>query len=375
MGEGGINLAISLIQALYDSQAQLPVDEEFYKDTIEDIQYFDISSQVYYLLKQQGKIEKTPTFFQEKLKEKYTKALYQNLFIKNQTELLLNQFEQLGIEVIPLKGTRFAERYFGHVGARWTSDIDLLIKPNDLDKATHCIQNLGFSADPKDIPSNFNLSFNKELPHSPIPLMVELHWSLLDERTTNFNIKEIWNQAVLVEDYKCVKELSDHHTFYMITLHGWRHNMDSLKYFIDIIQLIHFLRGKMDYSALFRKAAEDKTLKRMVRTLSIVYKQFPHLEAVISLPKKTTVFWKYETFRYRQQRSIIKYIDFVDYQFLSYDSVRDRLVEIVRWILSSNSYVVAELGVNSVQKPFLFNYFRLVRKRCIGFIRSVLRFN
>jgi hypothetical protein len=366
-------LAISFIQALYDSQAPLPSDEAFYKKAMEDILFFDISSQAYYLLKQQGKLEKTPLFFQEKLKEKYTEALYQSLFIKNQTELLLQELDRIGIEVIPLKGTRFAEKYFGHVGARRTSDIDLLIKINDMDKAIACIQNLGFIADPKNIPSNFNLSFNKALPHSPIPLMVELHWSLLDEKTTTFNIEEIWNQVVPVEGYNRVKELSDQHTFYMITLHGWRHNMDSLKYFIDIIQLIHLFGEQLDYNASFRKAAQDKTLKRMIRTLSIVYDQFPHLEKINSLPKRTKVFWEYETFRYRQQRSFSKYIDFVDYQFLSYDSVRDRLLEIVRWVLPPKTYVVAELGTNSLQKPVLINFMNLVKKRCFNFIRTVLR--
>ncbi len=43
----------------------------------------------------------------------------------------------------------------------------------------------------------------------------------------------MWNDSSTIEGYQHVRELSDLHTFYMICLHGWRHNLDSLKYFID----------------------------------------------------------------------------------------------------------------------------------------------
>ena len=70
------------------------------------------------LFSQQGKLEHTPTYFQQTLNEKYQMALYQNIFIKSQTEQLLQLFEECKIDVIPLKGTMFAEKYFHHLGAQ-----------------------------------------------------------------------------------------------------------------------------------------------------------------------------------------------------------------------------------------------------------------
>jgi hypothetical protein len=87
-----------------------------------------ISPQVYFLLKEHGKLDETPDFFHNQLKENYKKVFFQNLFIKSQLELLLQDFENKGIDVIPLKGVYFAEKYFGNIGARRTSDIDLLIR-------------------------------------------------------------------------------------------------------------------------------------------------------------------------------------------------------------------------------------------------------
>jgi hypothetical protein len=35
---------------------------------------------------------------------------------------------QIEVEAGPLKGVTFAEKYFGHIGARGSSDIDLFIR-------------------------------------------------------------------------------------------------------------------------------------------------------------------------------------------------------------------------------------------------------
>ena len=55
-------------------------------------------------------------------------ALYQNIFIKSQTEQLLQLFEERKIDVIPLKGTMFCGKVLSIIlEHRPTSDIDLLV--------------------------------------------------------------------------------------------------------------------------------------------------------------------------------------------------------------------------------------------------------
>jgi hypothetical protein len=326
-------VSIKLIKSLYDPYTTLPNDIHFYESAMEDIEYFGISSQVYFLLKQQGKLEQTPDFFKKRLTHNYNESLFKNIFIKNQTEQILHEFETVGIDIIPLKGIRLAEKYFGHLGARATSDIDLLIKFPDLDLAIECVKLLGFTVDEEWIPDHFHCSFSKDLPGSRVPLTVEIHWDLMKETTSNFKIKEFWNQAKLRKKFNHVSELSDYHTFYMICLHGWRHNLDSPKYFIDIIHMIHQFSSKLDYQTLLTDAASHKTLKRIVRTLSIVYQQFPHLDEIREFPqKRTTIFWDFENFRDPKHKSVKKYVDFIDYQFLSYDSVKHSLVEVLNFI-------------------------------------------
>jgi len=87
-----------------------------------------------------------------------------------------------------------------------------------------------------------------------IPLTVEIHWHFVKETTANFQIESCWQEAVALPAYHYVKRLLDYHTFYMICLHGWRHNLDSPKYVIDLIQLIVTLGDRLCYERLLREA-------------------------------------------------------------------------------------------------------------------------
>lgn len=361
-------MSIALIQALYNPQGKLPSDFSFYQTALQDIEFFGISPQVYFLLKQKGKIEQTPQFFQDYLKQKYTEKLFQNIFIKNQTEQILDRFEKNRIDVIPLKGVTFAEKYFGNIGARPTSDIDLLVKKADIEKAIECIKLLGFTKEEAPIPNHFHYNFSKQVHNSPFPLTVEIHWDILSEDTAEFNIEEFWSQAHPIKTFKYVKEFSDYHTFYMICLHGWRHNLISLKYFIDIIQLIYELSGKLDYNVLLKDAVNHKTFKRIIRTLSIVYDYFPFLDKILEFSEKRKIpFWDYHEYRNLNNKSYKIYIDYINYQFFGYDTLKHSFIELNRWVLPSKSEVEDELGV----KVKRFLYLKLYQKRLKSFYKAI----
>lgn len=318
-------MIITMIQALYDSRISMPQEMEFYEKALEDIEFFDISPQIYWLLNQRGQLVQMPSFFQERLKQKYNCALYQNMFIRSQTKIALEKLEEAGIQTIPLKGTFFAEKYFGHLGARCTSDIDLLVHPFELERAVNCVKSLGY-IEQERIPSHFHWSFSKPIPDSSIPLTIELHWDLMKEKTSDLNLDEFWEQATAMGSYRYIKELSDYHTFYMICLHGWRHNLCSLKYFLDIIQMIYFLQDNIDYIRLQKDAAAHKTLRRIVRTLAIVYSYFPHLAESKELPGewKVRLWWEYSSFRVNK-RSFKSYVNWIYYHIFDFDTVRHTL--------------------------------------------------
>lgn len=328
-------MSMHLIHALYDGQTSLPNDFYFYTQILENRDFASVSPQVYFLLKKQGRLAEVPRFFQAHLKDQFNETLLQNIFIKNQLERLLHHFEDLGIDVIPLKGVGFAEKYFGHIGARATSDIDVLIRMPDLEKAIEGVGNLGFTAEENRIRDHFHRSFSKELPESPIPLTVELHWDILRQNTAAFDVGTFWSHATPVKPSVHIKELSHPHAFYMICLHGWRHNLQSLKYFLDIIQMIYLLQDELDFPVLLENAAAHRTLKRIIRTLSIVYRECPFLDEIKEFrDKRTKIYWQYDAMNPLNGKHLKRYIDFIDYQFLSYDLPKHVVAEVLHWIKS-----------------------------------------
>jgi hypothetical protein len=359
-------MSYDFISALYHSDDLAQHDDHYYSKIIRDIEHEGVESQVYYLLKQKGLLEQTPSFFQALLKEKYDKGLFMNLFIKNQSDTLLAQFEEQGIDVIPLKGVYFAEKYFGHLGARATSDIDLLVRLQDLSHAIETVKALGFTIEEEPIPGHFHCSFSKKLPHSIMPLVVELHWGLVKEDTSEFDINDMWRQAKATGGNKHIRELSHLHCFYMICLHGWRHNLSSLKYFIDIMQMIHKLGYELDYGELFRLAESHQTLKRLTRTLSIVYDEFPLLHQVAKLPINR----KRRFRKHSNTKGIKQYMDFLDYQFLSYDTFKHSFIEICHWLFPSKFELSQELNEDEQGISFK-SYIFLYKKRISGVMRGL----
>ncbi|TWD98884.1 putative nucleotidyltransferase-like protein [Neobacillus bataviensis] len=361
-------MSLEVVTLLYNQNTVMPQEEGFYTRSLLDIENEGISSQVFFILKQQGRLNQTPAFFQNRLKESYEKGMFQNLLIRNQMNTILTNFENQRIDVIPLKGVHFAENYFGHIGARTTSDIDLLIGLHDLNGAIEIIKNLGFTVEEEQVPGHFHCSFSKTIPGSTMPLVVEIHWNIVRENTSAIRISDLWDQAEQAGNFKHIKELSPNHLFYMICLHGWRHNLDSSKYFIDIIQLIYKLDGQIDYDYLLKIASSHKTLKRLKRTLSIVYHQFPHLHEVKELPFKIIkTKWEYQNIK-----GLNQYIDFVDYQLFSYDTVKHSLIELVNLIWPSKYELAAQIGREQKGKSLFRMYMTLYKKRLTSIFKVFL---
>ncbi|TDG00290.1 nucleotidyltransferase family protein [Paenibacillus piri] len=282
-------MVIPLLQCLYNPEQPFPAAGWDYEAILRDIELFSIGSQMYHLLKASGRIEQVPEFFGSRLKARHARATYHNLFMKHKEQEMLALFERHGLEAIPLKGIRFAEAYFGHFAARVTSDIDLFVRADRLDEAIACLESHGYDY---EITKDHHARLHKD------GLMAELHWTLDKREWSNLHTEPFWSSAVPLGDFRYVKQLSPLHTFYFICLHGARHQMDSVRYLIDIVQILHAKGGSIDYKQLVEQTTVDKTSRRIQAVLSIVYRQFPHLQAIKPLPFDTLeTHWDYEMVR------------------------------------------------------------------------------
>ncbi|MBS2969632.1 nucleotidyltransferase family protein [Metabacillus sp. KIGAM252] len=340
-----------------------------YDELLKEFSYFRALPQAYQILKENGKLNDAPAVFKEVLKNEFNKTLYLNMFINKQLKLILGIFEALAIHTILLKGVYFSGKYFGSIGARPTSDIDLLIKEDQWLLAISSLKKLGFLPSEDEIPGHFHCTLIKSIPQSPIPLQVELHWDIVRTDTSISMIEEIWSRAQLLHERNYIHELSELDEFYMICLHGWRHNLDSLKYFIDIIQLIKKLRNQLDFDLLLKRAKKHHTKKRLIRTLSIVYNSYPYLHKINPFPYSKNVLWKYEWIRRPEKKTFMKYIAFLSYLFFSYDRCKYSLAEFCRWVFPEDYQLKSEAGHDVLKRGKVRAYLSLHSARWRGFIR------
>lgn len=315
---------ITLLQSLHGQGLPLSSfqSKTDYERLLKEIRIFSVSPQVYTLLQEKRLLEQVPDFFRQGLRADYEKLLIQNLLIKTCEEELLLAFEAEGIPVIPLKGPRFAERCFGHLGARPSSDIDLLVQPGDLERAARCTEALCYSRD-KQLHNHTVLV--KAVGRSSDALAVELHWSLDKKNWSSLDDRRFWEQARLLPGRRMVSELSLLHTFYFMCLHGIRHEMDSPKHLLDIVRMLDVFGEQIDLARLLEEAAMDHTSKRIKAALSITYSQFPHLALRSPLPfPMLDTHWTYQAILKKhdgqKDAEYYRYISF--FKFRMFDTVK-----------------------------------------------------
>ncbi|WP_394218361.1 nucleotidyltransferase family protein [Halobacillus trueperi] len=320
-----------------------------YHILLEEIEKDGVSPQIYGILAQQGRLEETPLFFQMRLLEKVNHNRYSSVFIKCETNRILNQCEKLKYEVIPLKGVYFAEDYFGDFTHRTTSDIDILVRKERVADLIQVVKESGFVEEEPYIAGHFHRSFSKPLPHSEIPLTVELHWGLMRSDNSSVDTEYLWSQAVPFKDYTSIKKLSPTHTFYFMCLHAWRHNLDSIKHDLDVIQALNYMPQSVSQVLQFAKS--HQTYKRMTRTLAILCERYPFLRETCSSPEiKTLWFKKIEKFNWS------KPLIFFDYQVLSYDTFQHRLKETGRLFFSRDSDLYDWLNLRIIKRRLAILY-------------------
>lgn len=315
-------LVEKLLQSIYENGQYFTLGNLNYQKMMNTDKLSYIAPQLYTLLKERSILKRIPSDFQDFLQAAYHQTVYKNIFIKHQSEELFRTFENNSIGVIPLKGVYFSERYFGQIGARSTSDIDILVNPSAIHSAVECVKQLGFVQEEEFLPGHFHCCFSKELPGSPIPLCVEIHWDVLRADTSNVDITEFWEEATPISGYEFVYELSTFHTFYLMCLHAWRHNMDSIKCFVDLMQILYVGNDQIDFSRLKNVSKRHQTWTRVVRTLSILYREYPFMRRVKCFPYERSI--RYSLFA--KEKGLLKYLNFMDYHLLSYDSLQHRLI-------------------------------------------------
>jgi hypothetical protein len=135
-----------------------------------------------------------PEDFKARIKTELHSITLNNFSLAKETERIIQELSLLGVTAMPYKGVSFSKQFYGDISMRESSDIDLIIDAEDLEKTFPFFEKDGFHAalsmgkdyqtlgSTEFIHQNKDFCFDKIGKDGAASFHVELHWEITHPR-------------------------------------------------------------------------------------------------------------------------------------------------------------------------------------------------
>lgn len=183
-----------------------------------------------------------PTAIRERIKAQAVLNKCRQLGFVTELCRVLKQFQAHHIEVIALKGPLLSRLYYGDYILRECKDLDILVRPADLQTAYNVLIDIGYELaetlwnSPKQEVLYRKTFHHYNFYHPERAIQLELHWRL---NVSEHDQEAIWSNAVphLLVGLP-VRSLSPADTFIYLCRHGGTHQWKRLFWLLDIARII-----------------------------------------------------------------------------------------------------------------------------------------
>lgn len=160
-------------------------------------------------------------------------------------------FESRGISVLPLKGVGFIEDIYAQAPVRLMTDIDILAKEDELEKAVAVLLALGYKKDLEGLTEEYwrTKQYHLVFQDRPKRSIIELHWGL-DYKRKKINLfPELWGRTrEFAAGEQKIKLLSPEDSFLSLALHNRRFGKAlCLKNIFDLVLLLRKYGKNFDW--------------------------------------------------------------------------------------------------------------------------------
>lgn len=171
---------------------------------------------------------------------------------------LLGQLRGAGIPAIPIKGPVLAAMAYGDLSLRQSRDLDIVVHPTDVVKATHLLTSRGYQ--PLATLSTWQTAARLRYQHACGFVAakggaVELHWSVTPIAFSfPLDLEPYWQRTQPVP--MCgttVESFSPEDTLLMLCVHAARHTWRALGWISDIAELID-ATAEMDWERTLERS-------------------------------------------------------------------------------------------------------------------------
>lgn len=119
------------------------------------------------------------------LQQKHLEVITKNLQMAGELVMLLKELEKRGVYAVVLKGLPLAYKLYNNVYIRPTQDLDILVRPEAVEKARAVIEekgydriHLGFAETAGVLRNLMNTQYHLEYRHQEKKISLDLHWKL-----------------------------------------------------------------------------------------------------------------------------------------------------------------------------------------------------
>ncbi len=215
-----------------------------------------------------------PESLLKKFKTMYFFLTARNLKQLHETMNILALLLKHSVNVIPLKGAISAENIFKDIGVYPSGDIDILVHPAQLDKASEILCKEGGYVKVQEIKeedlraSHYHLLFNKNNYH------LEVHWNLV-KRYFSISPDFWWQDITLTSnnDIEIMELTTEKYLLYLI-FRLFDHGFYPLKFFVLPAALINEKQKEIDWEKLINYASRYKMKKLVCFTLALLHDLF-----------------------------------------------------------------------------------------------------
>jgi hypothetical protein len=195
------------------------------------------------------------------LHRSYNAVLARNILLYADLQSLCTIWEAEGIRIIPLKGIYLAEKVFGDIGVRHLSDLDLLVRQEELERCVAAASAHGWTVHRiKHHSAHFEERFGTYHPYKLIKggTVAEMHVHIHRAGTSPaVRIEDFWQRSSAgVLSSSDIRELDPMDMLLHLCLHLHKHLMSTelkIVSFCDIREFIA-LHSPLDWDALLQHA-------------------------------------------------------------------------------------------------------------------------
>jgi len=175
------------------------LDEADWECLIALAQRHGVAPMLYATLKKRGIMP--PPAIANQLRQIYLASASRNLHVFHELGNILRELQAANIPVIPLKGAYLAQAIYGNIALRPMSDVDLLVKPDEMTRALDILRALGYSSERSFDPiTEQTISQHMPLMCKAGGLRVEMHWTIVNPRSNSRfgqnELNQVWSRAV-----------------------------------------------------------------------------------------------------------------------------------------------------------------------------------